>query len=261
MPVPRDFDIGRPSSSFTHPFFMTRRYGARPLIATAVISELRNQPRILVAALEHEVRRPRHSLASEHREMRHAGLEPDVDDVLLFLEPSAAARRTREVRQADTSQPGRSTIRRRPSAANRFAAIRATRASSSGLAARKAGHRRNRRAPRALPREAPLGMRLDHLALALASPFRNVVDRVGRVDRALAQHVLIHRDKPLRGRAEDHGIVTTPAVRIRVLVLARAPERAGGAKIVDDLRVRVEDLQSGVRTRFGREPARSRRPG
>ena len=45
MPVPRDFDIGRPCSSFTQPFFMTRLYGARPLIATPVMSELRNQPR------------------------------------------------------------------------------------------------------------------------------------------------------------------------------------------------------------------------
>jgi hypothetical protein len=72
-------------------------------------------------------------------------------------------------------------------------------------------------------------MRFDHLPLAQAPPLRRVRHAVDRVDRALAQQVLIHRDEPLRGRAEDHGIVAAPTVRIRMFVLGNAPKRAARA--------------------------------
>ena len=96
--------------------------------------------------------------------------------------------------------------------------------------------RRNRRTPRALARDAPLGMGFDHLRLPRFAPLGRIRDGVDGVDAALAQQVLIHRDEPLRGRAEDHRIVAAPAVRIRMFEFGVAPQRAARAQIVDDLR-------------------------
>ena len=188
--------------------------------------------------------------------MRHARLEPDVDDVLLFFESRAAALRAGEARRQDTSRPDRSTRRSAPASPKRFAARRATRGSSSASPHSQADQRRNRRSPGALTRETPLRMRLDHLALARASPFGNVLHRVGCVDGALAQQVLIHRDKPLRRRAEDHRIVAAPAVRIGMLVLCGRSRARRCAQILDDLGVRIEDLHARIRPGFGGEAAR-----
>ena len=175
----------------------------------------------LIAAFEIHVARPRHAVVPEHGEMRHARFEPDVDDILLFFKPRAAAVRTVEARRQirlDRIDPPRTGadlgealrhVARDVRIENRFVA-------------RGADDRGNRRAPDALARDAPLGMVLDHLALTHAAPLRHVVDAVDGFDRARAQPVLIHRDEPLRGGAEDHRVVAAPAVRIRVLVIFRA---------------------------------------
>ncbi len=98
-------------------------------------------------------------------------------------------------------------------------------------------------------------MRFDHLPLARAPPLRRVFDCVGRVERALAKQVLIHREKPLRRRAENHGIVTAPAMWIGMLVLRRAPQRPARAQIVDDARIGRENVHAGVGAGLGGEPA------
>ena len=47
---------------------------------------------ILIAAFEIEIGRPMHTTLLEHRAMRDARLEPDVDDVVFFFEAPPVAR-------------------------------------------------------------------------------------------------------------------------------------------------------------------------
>ena len=64
--------------------------------------EARAEPAaILIAAFEIHVGRPRHAAVFEHRAMRDARLEPDVDDVHLFGERRARALRAREARRQE----------------------------------------------------------------------------------------------------------------------------------------------------------------
>jgi hypothetical protein len=79
------------------------------------------------------------------------------------------------------------------------------------------------------------------------------VDLGQLADDAPAQIVGVHRDEPLRGRAEDHRVLAAPAVRIGVLVRFGGDQQSGRAQIVDDLLLRGEDRQPGIRTRVGRE--------
>src|SRR5205085_9090213 len=101
----------------------------------------------------------------------------------------------------------------------------------------------DRHAPQPLARDAPVGTGLDHAGDAVLGPagvplyFADFVERAGaeaprvilsRGDgegpRATGLGVLrfaqddtrIHRDEPLLGGAEDHRVLATPAVRVRV---------------------------------------------
>ena len=161
-----------------------------------------------------------------------------------FSKSRTAAVRAGEAVGKIAFAPDRSTTTPAPASAKRSAAMRATRGSRID-----SPHARQTSAGIGVPhvrcRERHhSGCVLDHLPLARAPPLRRVLDGVGRVERALAQHVLIHRDEPLRRRAEDHRIVTAPAVRIGVLVLRRAPQRAARAQVVDDPRVGGENVHA-----------------
>ena len=123
------------------------------------------------------------------------------------------------------------------------------------LAARRANNRRNRRPPRALTRNAPLGMRLEHLRDAFLPPRGCPLHAADVFDRARAQPVLVHGDEPLRGSAEDHGVVAAPAMRIAVFEVGVVEQRAACAEILDDLRVGFPNVHAGVRSRFARENA------
>ena len=125
------------------------------------------------------------------------------------------------------------------------------------FAAFHANQRRYRCAPRALARKTPLGVRFDHLTLTRPSPLRRVLNAVDRVERALAEAVLVHREKPLRRCSEDHWIVTTPAVRVGVLESSGAPKRSACKQIFDDPRICFQNVKSGVRSGLGGKTARS----
>src|SRR5262249_37042779 len=56
---------------------------------------------------------------------------------------------------------------------------------------------------------------------------------------------LIHRDEPLLRGAEDDGMLAAPAVRIGMRDLLVRDESAVLAQQLDDLRIRLEDMQSG----------------
>ena len=112
-------------------------------------------------------------------------------------------------------------------------------------AALRAVHRRDRHAPDALARDAPVGPVGDHALDARLSPRRDPARVADRLERALAQVLRVHRDEPLRRREEDHRVVAAPAVRIRVIEVFAMPEEAPVLERLFDLRVGVRDLEAG----------------
>src|SRR5206468_2494927 len=80
---------------------------------------------------------------------------------------------------------------------------------------------RDRQAPGALARDAPVGARVDHAADAVLAP---VGDEIGFVDgflresaeRSSAAKWLVHRDEPLFRRAKDDRLFAAPVVRVAV---------------------------------------------
>ena len=162
--LPSDFDILRPFSSTVKPCVSTPLYGACPFCATEVSSELWNQPRCWSEPSRYRsagVRISGHS--SRHAVMRHARVEPDVHDVgdLLVAVPprrrAARADRDRTTRRCRPSPRARRRVRPAPACAD---------------AARRSRVReqRERHAPGALARDAPVGTVRDHARDALLAP-------------------------------------------------------------------------------------------
>ena len=112
-------------------------------------------------------------------------------------------------------------------------------------AALRAVHRRDRHAPDALARDAPVGPVRDHALDARLPPRRDPARLADRLERALAQVLRVHRDEPLRRGEEDHRVVAAPAVRIRVIEVLAMPEEALVLERLFDLRIRVGDLEPG----------------
>ena len=112
--------------------------------------------------------------------------------------------------------------------------------------ARRAVEGHDRHAPDALARDDPFGAVRDHVEDALLAPVRDPVDLVpDGVERALAQAVLVQRDEPLLGGAEERRVLAAPAMRIRVDQRDGRHERAGPLEVLDDLRVGVPDRETG----------------
>ena len=84
----------------------------------------------------------------------------------------------------------------------------------------------DRHAPDALARDAPVGPAGDHVRDAFFAPLGNPFDAFDGVERALAQAVVIHPDEPLVGGAEDGRVVAAPAVRIGVFDVLDREQRA-----------------------------------
>ena len=117
------------------------------------------------------------------------------------------------------------------------------------LAARRAVDRRNRHAPHALARDAPVGPVRDHVVHAVVAPRGNplhvVVDGLAaprsRSVRSLSGSFdAVERDEPLRRREEDHRVVAAPAVRVLMRERLAMPEASALLQRLVDLRVRVE---------------------
>ena len=196
---------------------------------------------VLIAALEHSVGRPRQSRRAEHRAIvtpdsnqmstmlnsfsnrcrRTSGRNPSGKNALTGSVHHVSAPRSCEDRRADRARDARIDDRR---------------------SARLAIDGRDRRAPRALARDAPLRMVLDHLAHARLAPRGDPADARNLRDHALAQAVAIHPDEPLRGRPEDHRVLAAPAMRIRMLVRLASrtarPTRAGRRRSSRSRRIR-----------------------
>ncbi len=100
---------------------------------------------------------------------------------------------------------------------------------------------RDGHAPDALARDAPVGPGGDHVGDALLAPGRVPGDALDFVEGALAEggvravfpgreHGGFHADEPLLGGAEDQRMVAAPAMRVLVLQIVVAHQRAAVAQ-------------------------------
>ena len=88
---------------------------------------------------------------------------------------------------------------------------------------------RDRHAPGALARDAPIRPALDHRRDAVAALRRDPAGLVDRLERLVAQPVRRHRDEPLRRVAEDQRRLRPPGMRIGMHRACRAPTRPPAA--------------------------------
>ena len=171
---------------------------------------------MLVAALEVDVGRPAMVLAErQHGFVARPRVEPHVEDVRLALERAAAARRAR--------QPGRDELLERPLVPGVGAVLVEHRGRlfdqrrrEHGGAARRAVHRRDRHAPGALARDAPVGPVGDHALDAGPAPaWGSSACRRSPAAPALADPRASMAMNHCGRRQEDHRLVAAPAVRVR----------------------------------------------
>src|SRR5689334_3174691 len=99
--------------------------------------------------------------------------------------------------------------------------------------------------PDALARNTPVRPRRDHVRDTFLAPRRVPLGRLDLVQSALAQRarsdLRFHADEPLLRRPKDHGIVTAPAMRIRMLDVLAMHEYRAALQQFDDRLVRLED--------------------
>ena len=120
------------------------------------------------------------------------------------------------------------------------------------LAARRAVERRDRHAPRALARDAPVRPVDDHVEDPVAAPRRDPLHLlIDRVARRIAQRahrpvlapdhrIAVHPDEPLRGRQENHRVVAAPAMRVLMRKDLAVPEARALLERLLHVGVRVE---------------------
>ena len=165
---------------------------------------------MLVRAFEVEVGR-RADLRPALRDavMRDTRVEPDVHDVGDFF---VVCRLGAEQRRGIEIEPcvdaiGTHELR------DLLEQFRRAWVQFAGFAMRE---QRERHAPGALARDAPVGAAGDHAVDALLTPGRRPLDLADLGQRGLAQAGLFHADEPLRRGAKDHRRLVPPAVRIAV---------------------------------------------
>jgi hypothetical protein len=196
---------------------------------------------VLIASLEVELRRrPQLRPSFEHGRVAHTGIEPYVEDVLFLAKLGRAAfRAAQSVRHQLAGRPIEPGVRAF-ALEDRGDVVRDGFGDEHVVAARTE-ERDDRYAPIPLPRDAPIRARLHHAANSLSPPRRNPSNAIDLLEDAPAQLVRLHRDEPLLGRAEDHRILASPAVRIAVLHALRREKPPRFAEPGDDRRVGVED--------------------
>jgi hypothetical protein len=104
---------------------------------------------------------------------------------------------------------------------------------------------RDRHAPGALARDAPVRAILDHAGDALLAPGRGPLRFADVAQRMRAQILLVHADEPLRRGAENHGRLVPPAMRVAVSERHVMHQATTLFQQLDDDRVGLVDLQAG----------------
>ena len=197
--------------------------------------------------------------ATHHREMRRAGIEPDVERVAHL---AVLGRFVTEQLLRIEREPAFDT--------GLFDALghlldqfRRARMQRAGFLVQE---ERDRHAPVALARDAPVRTRLHHRFQSRAAPGREELRLVNGTlgDPAQGRRVLVelvfHADEPLRRRPEDDRRLVAPAVRIAVADLLGLEQHAPGFQFLQHQRVGFPnrlagDLADRQRRHVTEEPA------
>ena len=205
---------------------------------------------MLVRALEVDVRRERDEARPQRRQavVHDAGVEPDVHHVLALLVHE---------RLVAEEMP---RIQREPGLDAAFGdelghLLEQLRRLRMRLAGFLVNEHRERHAPGALARDAPVRARLDHAGDALLAPARDPAHAADRRQRIAAQSRLLHAEEPLRRRAEDHRRLVAPAMRVAVVIRLEMDQPPALAQRLDDLRVRIEHREAFEQRRARDEAA------
>ena len=81
---------------------------------------------------------------------------------------------------------------------------------------------------------APVRARRDHVADSFFAPRRIPVHLLDRIERPLAEVVMLHADEPLRRRPEDERRLVAPAMRVTVTIGRVGEQAAALAEQIDD---------------------------
>ncbi len=193
--------------------------------------------------------------------MAGAGIEPDIENVVLFREFRRSALRADGSRR---HQFGGGLLEPDIGGMLCEQIHHAVQNLPIGqrIPARRAIEHDDRHAPDALARNAPVGPARDHVGDAFFAPLRHPLHGFDRIERLLPKAVVVHPDEPLFGGAEDGGVVAAPAMRIRVLDVLDREQRAVLFQDIDDERIAfpdglAEELERGSapRSAFGVEEA------
>ena len=114
---------------------------------------------------------------------------------------------------------------------------------------------RNRHAPGALPRHAPIGASGDHAADPLLAPTGHPVHVRDRLERAFSKTRLIHADEPLGRCAKNDRRLVAPAMRIGMMIWSALEQTAALTQDFDDVGVRLEHLFAREENGRRQEPA------
>ena len=186
---------------------------------------------ILVEALQIDGRGPEALILLHGGEVRGAGVEPAVERVGLLVEVLAAAVRADEVFGDEFVG-----LALEPDVRAEFAEelrdVGDGLVGADRLAAVLAVEHRDRQAPAALTRDAPVGALADHGLHAVDAPAGDPADVVARGAGLVLERV--DRAEPLRRGAEDDRLLAAPAMRIAVDDLFGGEEAARFFHVLQD---------------------------
>ena len=211
---------------------------------------------MLVRAFEVEVGREARVVAvraAQHRVVRRARVEPDVERVAAFL----VVRCFGAQQLLGASPPARPRCRPAPRASPPPPAARAC--ADAARRSRGAGRTASARPTAAgATASSPDGWRSCRAAAPGPRRGRTRCSRCraapsARKDLALPTFLSIDGE-PLHGGAQDHRRLVAPAVHVAVLVDLVVQQRAARLQLLDDLRVRVPDRQPAEQRQRRREP-------
>ena len=223
----------------------------RPAAGAAALDQRRMEPApVLVRALEihHRVGPALEPAARlevvadlEREGVRRARVEPDVEHHPdLLVGGRIVAEGLEEARRRVGRKPGVRPLRLEGGGDRLVDALVLEDAVGAAL-----DEDRDRRAPGALARDHPVGLRLDHAGDPVLPLRRHPLHRLDRGKRAMAQRIplagdrLVHGDEPLRRVAEDQRRLRAPGMRVLMLEAPAGEERAGLDELRDDGLVRA----------------------
>ena len=205
---------------------------------------------VLVRALEVHVRREGNLARPEGGDavVHDPGIEPDVHHVVrLVVVGRLVAQQVRGIEVEPRLQP-----RLLDAQGDLLEQLGRSRV---GLARLAVDEQRQRHAPGALPRDAPVRPPLHHAGDALLAPARHPAHLADLLQGGAAQAFLVHAHEPLRRGAEDHGRLVPPAVRVTVHVGLVPEQAATRRERLHDRLVRLEDLLPLEQRRALEEPS------